>query len=255
MAAYRDLESLRHDFPVILTAAGDEYVQSLTAAVDAALRAVAPPGVAGEALRRRALKVEREICRRVAAGERGTVAELWDRAVQAVAPPGDAAFLKDAGKVRVQLAADGEVAGCDAALPARFLRHAWSTVQKEKARVARERIGSLVIRLGDILRADYARSEAALAQPALQASFGAAHRGMFDFGAMSRLAGAQPAARRARRATQATGRGVAGGPAGATVLPASRRGPGIRRVRVRVRECRRPRWPRFASACPSLRGC
>ena len=80
MAAYRDLESLRHDFPVIFTAAGDEYVQSLTAAVDTALRAVAPPGVAGEALRRRALKVEREICRRVAAGERGTVAELWDRA-------------------------------------------------------------------------------------------------------------------------------------------------------------------------------
>jgi ferredoxin len=193
MAAYRDLESLRHDFPVIFTGAGDEYVQSLTATVDTALRAVAPPGVAGEALRRRALKVEREICRRVAAGERGSLAELWDRAVEAVVPPGDAAFLKDAAKARVQLAADGEVAGCNAALPARFLRHAWSAVQKEKARVARERIGRLVIRLGDILRADYSRSEAGLAQPALQASFGAAHRGMFDFSAMSRLLAHSPA--------------------------------------------------------------
>jgi len=193
MAPYRNLESLRHDFPVIFTAADDDYVQSLTATVDTALRAVAPPGVAGEALRRRALKVEREICRRVAAGERGSLAELWVRAVEAVAPPGDAAFLKDSAKVRVQLAADGEVAGCNAALPARFLRHAWSAVQKEKARVARERIGSLVIRLGDILRADYARSEAALAQPALQASFGAAHRGMFDFSAMSRLLAHSPA--------------------------------------------------------------
>ncbi len=177
---------------MIFTGTADEYVQSLTATVDTALRAVAPPGVSGEALRRRALKVEREICRRVAAGERGTLAELWDRAVQAVAPPGDAAFLKDAGKVRPQFAAEGEVADCNAALPARFLRHAWSAVQKEKARVASERIESLVIRLGDILRADYARSAAALAQPALQASFGAAHRGMFDFGAMSRLLSHSP---------------------------------------------------------------
>jgi len=192
MAAYRNLESLRHDFPVIFTGASDEYVRSLTATVDSALRAVAPPGVAGEALRRRALRVEREICRRVAAGERGTLAELWDGAVQAVAPHGDAAFLKDAGKVRANFAADGEVAGCNAALPARFLRHAWTAVQKEKARVARERIDSLVIRLGDILRADYARSAAALTQPALQASFGAAHRGMFDFGAMSRLLSHSP---------------------------------------------------------------
>jgi hypothetical protein len=187
MAAYRNLGSLRHDFPVIFAGADGDFVRSLTATVDAALRVVAPSGVTGEALRRRALKVEREICRRAAAGERGTLAELWEVAVQSVAPPGDGAFLHDVGKVRQQLQVDGEVADCNAALPARFLRHAWSAVQQDKARVARERIEHLVIRLGDILRADFARSEAALAQPALQASFGAAHRGMFDFEAMSRL--------------------------------------------------------------------
>jgi len=187
MAAYRNLGSLRHDFPVIFAGADGDFVRSLTATVDAALRVVAPPGVTGEALRRRALKVEREICRLAAAGERGTLAELWERAVQLVAPPGDGAFLRDVGKVHQQLTVDGEVADCNAALPARFLRHAWSAVQRDKARVARERIEHLVIRLGDILRADYARSEAALTQPALEASFGAAHRGMFDFGAMSRL--------------------------------------------------------------------
>ena len=128
-------------------------------------------------------------------------------------------------------------------------------MQKEKARVARERIGSLVIRLGDILRADYARSEAALAQPALQASFGAAHRGMFDFSAMSRLLAHSPprgglGERRKRRVEESL-----------AVLRAQRFFPpagearGIRRVRVRVRERRRTRWTRSASACPSLRGC
>ena len=44
-----------------------------------------------------------------------------------------------------------------------------------------------MIRLGNILRADFARSEAALALPALRASFGPAHHAMFDFEAMSRL--------------------------------------------------------------------
>jgi len=187
MAAYRKLDSLRYDFPVILAGTGDEYVQPLTAAVDAALRAIAPPGVAGEALRRRALRVEAGIRRLAAAGAQGTLTELWDRAVQEVAPAGDAAFLHDAGKLRRALAVDGEVADCNAALPARFLRHAWSAVQEQKLREARERIANLATRLGNILRADHARSAAAFTQPALQASFGAAHHAMFDFEAMSRL--------------------------------------------------------------------
>jgi ferredoxin len=187
MAPYRQLDALRYDFPVILATSGRERVLSLSAAVDAALRAVAPPGVAGEALRRRGLKVEREIRRLAAVGERGTLSELWDRALQALAADGDDAFRRDAGKIRQALEVDGEVADCDASLPARFLRHAWSAVQQDKARIARERIDRLVIRLGDILRADQARSPAALEQPALQATFGGAHHALFDFGAMSRL--------------------------------------------------------------------
>ena len=79
------------------------------------------------------------------------------------------------------------VVHCDAALPARFVRHAWRAVQQQKAQAARTRIEQLVIRLENILRADFARSEAALAVPALQASFGSAHHGMFDFQAMSQL--------------------------------------------------------------------
>jgi hypothetical protein len=187
MAAYRNLDALRYDFPVVFAGSGGEHVRSLTSVVDAALRAVAPAGVPGEALRRRTLQIEREIRRLAAAGERGTLSELWARAAQAVAPAGEGAFLHDAAMARNALEIDGEVADCDAALPARFLRHAWAAVQQEKARAARERIGKLVIRLGNILRADFARSEAALTQPALQASFGSAHRNMFDFEAMSKL--------------------------------------------------------------------
>jgi ferredoxin len=187
MASYRKLEELRYDFPVVFTVAADAYVRSLSSIVESALRAVAPEGVAGEALRRRGLRVERDIRRRVSAGEHGTLSQLWDRAAAAVAPAGDVAFLRDTGEIRKAIESDGEVADCGAALPARFLRHAWSAVQRQKATAALERIGNLVIRLENILRADFARSEAALAAPVLQATFGGAHREMFDFDAMSRL--------------------------------------------------------------------
>jgi ferredoxin len=187
MSAYRDLDSLRYDFPVILAHGDGDFAQSLSDAVDAALRAVATPGVAGESLRRRALKIEREIRRLAAHGARGTLLQLWDQAVAALRAGANEAFARDAGRARASLAIDGDVAHCDATLPARFVRHAWRAVQQQKVRAARVRIEQLVIRLENVLRADFARSEAGLAAPALQASFGSAHHGMFDFQAMSQL--------------------------------------------------------------------
>ena len=186
-ARHRDLESLRYDFPVVLAGAGDDWVRPLSGLVDEALRAVAPAGVAGEARRRRGLAIEREMRRLTAAGAQGTLSELWDRAAGTLAPPSDTVFHRDARVLRDSLSADGPVADCDASLPARFLRHAWAAVQRDRARVARERIDRLAIRLGEILRADRARSSEALAGPALQASIGTAHHRMFDFDAMSRL--------------------------------------------------------------------
>jgi ferredoxin len=187
MSAYRDLESLRYDFPVILSDDAGEYARSLSDAVDAALRAVATPGVPGEGMRRRTLRIEREIRRLAARGTRGTLTQLWDLAVTALGAGADEDFLRDAKRARESLPADGEVIHCDAALPARFVRHAWRAVQQQKAQAARTRIEQLVIRLENIVRADFARSEAALAVPALQASFGSAHHGMFDFQVMSQL--------------------------------------------------------------------
>ena len=187
LAGYRRLEELRYDFPLVLVRDGGESVLSLTAVVDFALRTAAPPGQSGEALRKRALMIERDVRRRAATGAQGTLLELWERAAGSIAPTGDASFRADADKARDALPVDGEVVDCNATLPAQFMRHAWSAVQQQKARTAQERISGLVIRLGNILRADYARSEAALAQPALRASFGPAHHAMFDFEAMSRL--------------------------------------------------------------------
>jgi len=47
LAPYRDLTSLRHDFPVVLVERGPDFVQSLSSLVDAVLRDVAPRGIEG----------------------------------------------------------------------------------------------------------------------------------------------------------------------------------------------------------------
>ena len=83
LAAYRDLDALRHDFPLVFCG-GEDYVQSLSGAVDRVLRKLAPEGVTGEGMRRRVLKVEREIRRQVTASARGTLLQLWDKASDSI---------------------------------------------------------------------------------------------------------------------------------------------------------------------------
>ncbi len=185
LAPYRKLESIRHDFPVVLAAGPGEYVVSLAAAVDGALRAAAPQGPPGEAMRKRALHVERLIREAVASGAQGTLLQAWDTAVAGAGT--DDAWRREMTAVRNALAVDGELAGCDSRLPSRFLRHAWAVVQGEKARAARVRIDALVLRLEGILRADYARSAVAFQAANLQQTFGGTHQALFNFATMSKL--------------------------------------------------------------------
>ena len=85
--AYRDLSSLRHDFPLVLVADGAAAPSRSArspAIVDEVLLDVAPRGIAGERLRKHALALEREIRTRVAAGDTGLLSELWTAAAERV---------------------------------------------------------------------------------------------------------------------------------------------------------------------------
>lgn len=188
LAPYRRLQDLRHDYPLVLADGDGEYAVSLTAVVDGALRAVAPEGSSGEAMRKRALQVEARVRHRVTAGERRKLSAVWQSVVEESRPAKEPeTYQRDMSAVLGAFACDGELAGCDAGLAARLVRHAWSVVQRERARVALARIEALTIRLENILRADHARSPEALTGPSLQGTFGPAHRDLFDFAAMSRL--------------------------------------------------------------------
>ena len=63
LSRYRDLTSLRYDFPVILAGPEAEAGQlcSLTDIIDGILQDIAPRGIAGERLRKQVLRLEREI--------------------------------------------------------------------------------------------------------------------------------------------------------------------------------------------------
>ena len=160
LARYRDLTALRYDFPLVLTS-HDGGIVPLSRLVDEAL------ANESERARKQALRREREIRAMLAGGAGGLLSKLWN--------------------VPIALAADGELADCDARLPARFVGHAWRAIQERKARPLRERIERLIARLSDILAVDFARSDEGRSAQRLRASFGAAYEQSFDFEAMSRL--------------------------------------------------------------------
>jgi len=189
LAGYRDLSPLRYDFPLVLTADTSEtgWVRSISDIVNDLLGRVAPRGLEGEKTRRCVLRLERAMRKRVAEGATGSLLSLWDQTARALASPAGEPLAPVLDPARAALKEHGEVIDCDAALPGRLFVHAWKTVQARKAHALREDIDRLVLKLSDILKADYARSAAGRTSENLKAAVGRAHEQTFDFDAMSRV--------------------------------------------------------------------
>ena len=194
LAPYRDLNLLRHDFPVVLVERGGaEFVRSLSSLVNEVLKDVAPRGIEGERLRRHALQLEQEIRRALSAGEAGTLAELWDAAAARLGAREGVTeqnvleqVLTHAGGA---LRAEGEVLGCTHDMPARLITHAWRAAQRDKARRFHHDLSRLVLKLSDILRAAFSHSQASRKPQSLTQSVGGPHQQAFDFEALSRIVG------------------------------------------------------------------
>jgi len=205
LARYRDLSQLRYDFPLVLVRDAGEKpcVEALSGVIDGILHGFAHDEDA-ERVTRHVLRLEREIRARVAEGESSSLATLWDAAAGRLAAHADPTLQKSLSRARAVLKIDGEVVDCDAALPARLVDHAWRVVQLQKARRFGEFVNGLCVRLSDILRADFVRSDAGRSPESLKASIGGLHADEFDFGVMSRMLGtaaangAMPETRRRR---------------------------------------------------------
>ena len=187
-AGYRDLTRLRYDFPLLLVGKRSDHlmVQSLSGLIDAAL-ADATRGGDGERIRKHVLRLEQKIRTRVAAGAVGSFSALWERAAGELGASADQGLEDSLRRTRAAIKVDGDLADCDAALPARLLQHAWAAVQRQKAEQFREHVSRLVLKLSDILKADHERSEAGRSAKHLKAAVGTGFVEAFDFDAMSRM--------------------------------------------------------------------
>ena len=192
-ARYGDLDALRHPYPLVLIRSGDQGrpFRPLMRVLNDALAASAPRGSAGEAMRQNALRLEAAIRRRVSAGAQGTLSELWAAAARdELDARGEAPFGpmdSDFDHVREALAVDGPVIGCDGETPAAVLRHVWKSIHRERARAFRKKVEGLILRLADILKADFVKSDEAHQADHLRSAVGAGDARTFDFHTLSRM--------------------------------------------------------------------
>lgn len=189
LAGYRDLTALRYDFPIVLIRGGGDGkpMQSLSGLFDSALNAIADDDA--ERVRKHAYRIEREIRTLVAEGAAGSLSKIWDLAAAAIGAKSDDRLQDSLRRLRAAVKVDGDVIGYDKAMPFRLFRHAWQTLQDRKTQNFRADINKLIMKLSDILSADFVRSKEGLSAERLRATVGAAHRDTFDFDAMSRLLG------------------------------------------------------------------
>ncbi len=187
-AGFRDLARLRYDFPLVLTASGEDgsAVQSLSALFDRIVEEIAS-GAEGERVRKHALRLEQEIRVLAAEGAGGKLIALLDTAASRLSAHNDELFQDSLKRLRVAIKIDGDVVDCDRAMPFRLFHHAWTVVHARRARAFRKDVDRLVARLSDILAADFVHSPEGLSADRLKASVGAVHREAFDFAAMATL--------------------------------------------------------------------
>lgn len=191
LARYRDLRSLRYDFPLVLVEAphdptGDRAreVQALSALVDAALDSLAASeGL--ERIARHAYRAEAEIRAMLAEGMTGSLSALWDRAAERLGAP-QSAVRESLRVVRHAIDVDGAVLDCSETAPAAVVTHLWRRAQRVKASAFHARVDRLVFELSEILRADHVNSDAGRSAGFLHDTVAGQDRLELDFDVWSR---------------------------------------------------------------------
>lgn len=190
-SGYRDLTSLRYDFPLVLVdsrqdgASDGPCFEPLSGLIDDILEKVAK-GANSDRIGKHVLRLEQDIRTQVTRGASGRFSALWDQAALPLGK-GDQLIADSLSHARANLKIDGEVVDCNAALPYRLLGHAWHINQTQRARQFGRDIKRLELKLTDIIKADFVNSDAGKSAEVLRSSFGTGPMDHFDFEAMSRI--------------------------------------------------------------------
>jgi len=185
-ARYGDLASLRHDFPLVLSEGGGRSapLTSLSRLVDdvAATLGEIPEF---DRIVRDAYAIEREIRR--APVETGELEEAWDRAVGKLLAERGEEVLDSSRRLRSGFPRGARIAYGDEKLSAKAVRHLWKVASAERASEFQHTSGRLLLKLRDILKAEWIVSEGGRAPAVLKAGIGSGFADGFDFEAMSRI--------------------------------------------------------------------
>ena len=192
-AGFRNLNNLRHDFPVVLDHYDENgnFVRSLCDIVNETLRKKAPPGVEGEFMRAQILNLEHEI--RVIASSDSSLplSKAWDKAIRRLrkkAVNGSLEMLNDClEQVEDIFRVDAQLIDCDVATPVALIRQAWAIDQTKKNQACRKRVDELIHELENILGAGVKKSEQTLSPENLQGSVGTSFEDAFNFEVMSEI--------------------------------------------------------------------
>ena len=181
-AGFRDLSTLRYDFPVVLGNYNDagDFVHSLSDIINDVLAKNSAPGAEGEFMRCQILNLEQEI-RMIATDGTGTsLTKAWGTAIRRLRARAGNGSLEALDKCLEQIQDafwfDDQVIDCNAETPMALIRQAWAIDQRAKAHVSRKRVDELILRLENILGAEIKKSEAALLPENLKGSVGCQFR-------------------------------------------------------------------------------
>ena len=188
LGPYRELETVRHDFPVVLVEHNaDTPVVSLATILDRVLEKIAPAGIEGERLRRHVYRLEASIKRLAEKKPGRRLSELWWQASNGLIRQSDnpdrfRASLEAAAQALVH---DGRLLACGTRSTRRIFEHAWQPMQSERAVREREVVDELIARLSEVLESERARSRNSTSPEALEAALGGEHAGGIDFESLS----------------------------------------------------------------------
>jgi hypothetical protein len=193
MRRYRDLSTIRHDWPVVLVEKGPGAgVESLSHLVNGFLKREALPDLAGERLRRQVLRLEMEIRSLLFQKQKGSLSQLWQVAAANLAAQPHVteeekqSLAANLQRARKALAVDGELIGCKEDAADQVARHLWRRHTQARNRRVQEQLRELRVRLAHVLESDRMKSGTACQPGPLQASFAGRFEEMIDFTAMSR---------------------------------------------------------------------
>lgn len=179
---YRDLPGLRYDFPLVLArGSGTVAVKSLSGLIDDLIA-----NMQDERLGKHALRLEQAIRQHVAEHGGGPFSKLFTQAEKNLVKA-DKDISNSLERLGESLSLEADVVDCDAAMPYRLIEHIWSATQKQRAGQLGKDIKRLILKLFDIIQADFAGSNAGKSAENLKATFASGPMDQFDFKAMSRF--------------------------------------------------------------------